>query len=73
MIDEHVQPNTFTRPSYILPGNVRKPLNQLFEIFKSHFVQDETSVGTTHCTKMQIYTCNSEPVSQRPYSITLKQ
>ena len=47
MIDEHVQPDTFTPPLHTLLGNVRKSLNQLFETFKSHFAQDETSIDTT--------------------------
>ena len=66
MIDEHVQPNTFIPPLHTLLGDVRKSLNQLFETFKSQFVQDETCTGTTHLTKMQIDMSGSEPVSQRP-------
>ena len=34
--------------------------------------QDETVIGTTHLTKMQIDTGTSELVSQRPYSIAMK-
>ena len=69
MIDEHVQPDTFMPPLYTLLGNVRKSLNQLLETFKPQFVQDETSIGITHLTKMQIDTGDSEPVSQRPYPL----
>ena len=72
MMDEHVQSDTFTPPLYTLPGDVRKSLNQLLEIFKSQFAQDETSIGTTHLTKIQIAIGDSEPVSQRPYPITMK-
>ena len=42
------------------------------ETFKSQFVKDETSIGTTHLTKMQIDTDNSEPVLQRPYPMAMK-
>ena len=35
MIDEHVQPDTFTPPLHSLPGDVRKSLNILLEKFKS--------------------------------------
>ena len=35
MIDEHVQPDTFTPPLHTLPGDVRKSLHQLLETFKS--------------------------------------
>ena len=35
-------------------------------------MQDETSIGTAHLTKMQIDTGDSEPVLQRTYPITIK-
>ena len=72
MIDERIQPDTFTSPLHTLPGDVRKSLNQLLETFISQFGQDETSIGTTHFTKMQIDTDNSEPVWHRPLPITMK-
>ena len=72
MIDEHIQPDSFTPPLHTLPGDVRQSLNQLLETFKSQFAQDEISIGSAHLTKMQIDTGNSEPVSQRPYPITMK-
>ena len=62
MIDEHITP-----PLHTPPGDVRKSLNQLLETFKSQFVQDKTSIGNTHLTKMQIDMGKSEPVLQRPY------
>ena len=52
MLDEHVQPDTFTPPLHTLPDGVRKSLNQLLETFKLQFGQDETSIGITHLTKM---------------------
>ena len=39
-------------PLHILPGNVRKSLNQLLETSKLQFAQDETSIGRTHLTNM---------------------
>ena len=72
MIDEHVQPNTFTPPLHTIWGDVRKSLNQLVETFKSQFTEHETNIGTIHHTKMQIDTGNSEPVSQRPHLIAMK-
>ena len=72
MIDEHLQPDTLTLPLHTLLGDVRKLLNQLLEPFKSQSAQDETSIGTTHLTKMQIDTALSEPVSQRPNPIAMK-
>ena len=47
-------------------------MNQLLETFKSQFAKDETSNGTTHLTKMQIDTGDSELVSQWPYPIAMK-
>ena len=72
IIVEHIQLDTFTPSLHTLLGNVRKSLNQLLETFKSQFVQGETSIGTTHLTKIQNDTGDSEPVSQRPYLIAMK-
>ena len=35
MLDEHIQPDTFTTALHTLLGDVRKSLNQLLETFKS--------------------------------------
>ena len=72
MLDEHIEPDTFTPPLHTLPDDARKSLNQLLETFKSPFAQDKTSIGTSHLIKMQIDMGNSEPVSQRPYPISMK-
>ena len=48
MLDEHPQPKSFIPPLYTLLDDVKKSLNQLLETFKSHFAQDETSIGTKH-------------------------
>ena len=40
MIDEHIQPCTFTPPLHTFLGDVRKSLNQLLEKFKSQLTQD---------------------------------
>ena len=65
MIDEYVQPDSFTPLLHTLPDDVRKSLNQFLEIFKSQFAQDDL-------TKMQIDMGDSEPVLQRPYPVTMK-
>ena len=72
MLDEHVQPDTFTPPLHTLPEDVRKSLNQLLETFKSQIAQDETNIGTTHLLKMQTDTGDPELVSQKPYPIAVK-
>ena len=53
-------------------GDVKISLNQLLETFELQFAQDETNNGTTHLNKMHIDTSDSEPISQRPYSIAMK-
>ena len=63
---------TLTPHFHTLLSDVRKSPNHLLETFKSQFAQDETSIGTTHLTKMQIDMGTSEPVLQRPYPITMK-
>ena len=72
MIDEHVQPDTFTAPLHTLPIDVTKLLNQLLVTFKLQFAQYKTGISTTYLTKMQIDTGDSEPVLQRPYPISMK-
>ena len=54
MIDEHIQPETLTPSLHTVLSDVKKSLNQLLETFKSQFAQDETGIGTTHLTKMQV-------------------
>ena len=51
---------------------MKKSLNQLQETLKSQFAWDETSIGTTHLTKMQIDLGDSEPVLQKQCPITMK-
>ena len=72
MLDKHVQPDSFTPPLHTLHDDVGKSLNQLLETFKLQFAQDEICIGTTHLTKIKIDMGDSEPVSQRPYPITMK-
>ena len=72
MMEEHIQPDTFTDPLHTLQGDVKKLLNELLETFKLQFAQDETNTGTTYLTKMQIDMGNSEPILQRPYPIAKK-
>ena len=72
MVDEHVPPDTFTLPLHTLSSDVRKLLNHLLKTFKLQFAQDETSIGTTHLTKKQVDTSDSESVSQRPHPSSMK-
>ena len=72
MMDEQVQLGTFKSPLHKLSSEVKESLDKLLESFKSKFVKDETSIGATNLTKMQIDTGNAKPVSQKPYLIAMK-
>ena len=51
-----------------------RSLDQFHQIlqYESQFVKDKTSIGTTPLTSMTIDMVNSDPVSQKPYPITMK-
>ena len=51
---------------------VKQSLDKLLETFKSQFIRDKTSIGTTDLAKMQIHVGDSKPVVQKPYNITMK-
>ena len=72
MIHEQVQSDTFKPPLHNLSSEVKWSLDKLLESFKSQFMKDEASIGMTNLIKMQIDTGNSNPVSQKPYPITMK-
>ena len=72
MMDDQVQPDTFTPPLHHLSLEKKQSLDESLKSFKSQFVKDETSIGTTNLTKMQIDTDNSDPVSEKPYPIAMK-
>ena len=67
-----VELDTFEPPCHSLKPNIETKLDVLLKDYDSHFTQDETSIGTTPLTKMSTDTGNSEPVSQKPYPITMK-
>ena len=72
MMAEQVKPDTFHPPCHKLKSSIESKLVTLLKEFASQFVKDETSIGTTPLTEMIIDTDNSEPVSQKPYPITMK-
>ena len=72
MMAEQVQPNIFDPPSHQLkPGNQSR-LGTLLKEYETQFAKDETSITTTPLTRMTINTGDSEPVSQKPYPIAVK-
>ena len=65
MMDDHVQPDTFTPPLLCFPLKVQCSLDELFDSFKTQSAKDEMSIGMTNVTKMQIDTGTSDPVLQK--------
>ena len=72
MIPQQVEPDTFKLPHNKLKQNIEAKLEAVLKEYVSQFTQDETSIGTTPLTEMTIDTGTSEPVSQKPYLITVK-
>ena len=72
MMAEQVQPNIFYPLSHKLKPGIQSRLDTLLKEYGTQFAKDETSIGTTPLTKMTINTGNSEPVSQKPYPILMK-
>ena len=70
-MSEQVELDTFKLPHKLEP-NIKTKLEALLKEYESQFTWDETSIGTTPFTEMFIDTGNSEPVSQKPYPITIK-
>ena len=72
MMAEQVQPDTFHLPCHKLKPNIESKLDTLLKQYTSQFAKDETSIGTTPCTEMTIDMGTSDPVSQKPYPIAMK-
>ena len=72
MMEEQVKPDVFDTPCHKLNGNIQNELDTLLKEYESHFVKDEISIGTTPLTNMMIDMGNSDPVSHKPYPITMK-
>ena len=69
---EKFEPDTFKPPCHKLKQHIEGKLTALLKEYNSQFVQDETSIRTTHLTEMTIDTGTSEPVSQQPYPMVMK-
>ena len=73
MMSETVTLNAFNLPCHELSKAVQNDLDLLLQEYELQFTKDETSSGTTPLTSMTIDTGTSEPVSQKPYPIAMKQ
>ena len=72
MMVEQVEPDTFHPPHHKLKPSIESKLDALLKEYTSQFAEDETSIGTTSITEMMIDTGTSEPLSQKPYPIAMK-
>ena len=69
---EQVQPDIFDQPHHKLKPGIQSQLDALLKEYESQFAKDETSIGTMPLMEMTIDTGNSDPISQKPYPITMK-
>ena len=72
MMAEQVKPDTFHPPHHKLKHSIESKPDTLLKEYASQFAKDKTSIGTTSLTEMTIDTGTSEPVSQKPYPIGMK-
>ena len=72
MMAEQVKPDVFNPLYHKLSTSIQNDLDALLKEYESQFVKDETSIGTTSLTSMMIDTDSSDPVSQKPYPIAMK-
>ena len=72
MMAEQVQPNIFDLPHHKLKPGIQSKLDALLKAHESQFAKDETSIRTTPLTETTIDTGNSDPISQKPYPIAMK-
>ena len=69
---EQEQPDAFNPLHHKLRPNIESKLDALLKEYASQFAKDEMSIGTTPLTEMTINMTNSDPVSQKPYLIAMK-
>ena len=72
MMAEQVKLDTFDPPCHTLNTSIQSRLDALLKEYESQFVKDETCIGTTPLTSMITDIRSSDPVSQKPYPITMK-
>ena len=69
---EQVQPDIFDPPCHKLKPGIQSKLDTLLKKYETQIAKDEMSIGTTPLTEMTIDTGDSEPISQKPYPIAMK-
>ena len=69
---EKVQPDIIDPCHSKLKPGIQSKLDALLKEYETQFAKDEMSIGTTPLTEMTIDTGDSEPISQKPYPIVMK-
>ena len=69
---EEVKLDIIHPPHHKLKPSIESKLDTLWKEYASQFMKDETSIGKTPLTEMTIDTGTSNPVSQKPYPIAMK-
>ena len=72
MMAEQVQQETFNPPHHNLKPSIELNLKALLKEYASQFAKDEMTIGKTTLIEMTTDTGNSDPVSQKPYPIAMK-
>ena len=72
MMAEKVQLDIFDPPHHKLKPDIQSKLDALLKEYATEFAKEETSIRTMPLTEMTIDTGDLEPVSQKPYLITMK-
>ena len=72
MMAKEVKPDTFHPPCHKLKLRIESKLDPLLKEYASQFAKDETSIGMTPLAEMTIHMGTSDPVSQKPYPIAMK-
>ena len=72
MLVKTVTPDTFNPSHHELSQTIQNDLSALLQEYEPKFTKDKTSIGTTPLTSMTIDACTSDPISQKPYPITIK-
>ena len=72
MMVKQVQPDIFDPPHHKLKPGIQSKFEALLKEYKTQFAKEKTSIGTKPLTEMTIDTGNSDPVSQKPYPIAVK-
>ena len=72
MMAEQVQLDIFNPLCHKLISSIESKLDILLKEYTSQFAKDKMSIGTTPLMEMTIDTGTSDPVSQKPYLIGMK-